>query len=92
MSSETPPRPQTPTIEATGRDKTVVIAELRGLGGLVLEQALMDGPGQPLPSLVAWGNRLARELGVDGLGAPATYRELMAGVASVNRRAGAGPA
>lgn len=76
---------------AVGRDRRsreIAIAELRGLGGLVLEQALVDGIGTPLPSLVAWGNRLATELGVEGVGAPATYRELMEGVARVNRRAG----
>lgn len=82
-------QPPTPIVAARpGRTREIAIAELRGLGGLVLEQALVDGIGTPLPSLVAWGNRLATELGVEGVGRPATYKELMEGVARVNRRAG----
>lgn len=79
----------TPATSARSRD--VAIAELRGLGGLVLEQALVDSVASPLPSLVDWGNRLAAELGVEGVGRPGTYRELMCGVASVNRRAVGAP-
>lgn len=75
---------------APTRSRDVAIAELRGLGGLVLEQALVDAVASPLPSLVEWGNRLAAELGVEGVGYPCTYRDLMCGVASINRRA-AGP-
>ena len=69
------------------RPRAVVIAELRGLGGLVLEQALLEGDAEPLPSLVSWSNRLAMELQVAGLGEPGTYRDLMQGIVDVNRRA-----
>ena len=36
----------------------------------MLEQALLDGSAEPQASLVAWANRLAMELDVDGAGAP----------------------
>ncbi len=91
MERNSPTQPRMAVGAQPGRGREVAIAELRGLGGVVLEQALVDGVGTPLPSLVAWGNRLADELGVDGLGRPGTYRELMRGVASINRRAGAVP-
>ncbi len=65
----------------------MVIAELRGLGGLVLEQALLDGLVEPVPSLVTWANRLAAELQVEGFAPPPTYRDLMQRVVEVNRRA-----
>ena len=73
------------------RARVVVIAELRGLGGLVLEQALLDGEAEPLPSLIGWSNRLAMELQVEGLGEPGTYRDLMQGIVEVNRRAEENP-
>jgi len=73
------------------RQRVVVMSELRGLGGLVVEQALLDGAAQPQASLVAWANRLAAELDVDGVGAPANYRELMHSIVGVNRRAMADP-
>jgi hypothetical protein len=69
----------------------VVTSELRGLGGLVLEQALLDGTAEPQPSLVAWADRLAFELGVKGAGAPPTYRDLMQSIVAINRRAAADP-
>ncbi len=73
------------------RMRIVVISELRGLGGLVLEQALLDGAAEPQASLVAWANRLAMELDVAGVGSPATYRELMQSIVAINRRASADP-
>ncbi len=73
------------------RMRIVVISELRGLGGLVLEQALLDGTAEPQASLVAWANRLAAELDVAGTGTPATYRELMQSIVAINRRASADP-
>ena len=73
------------------RARVVVIAELRGLGGLVLEQALLDGEAEPLPSLIGWSNRLAMELQVEGLGEPGTYRDLVQGIVEVNRRAEENP-
>ena len=69
----------------------MVIAELRGLGGLVLEQALVDGQAEPVPSLVAWANRLAAELQVEGFPTPPSYRDLMQCVVAVNRRAEENP-
>ena len=73
------------------RMRVVVMSELRGLGGLVVEQALLDGAAQPQASLVIWANRLAAELDVEGVGAPATYRELMHCIVAINRRAAADP-
>lgn len=69
------------------REHAVIAAELRGLGGLVLEQALVDRGAQPISSLVDWTNRLAEELGVDGVGAPENYGQLLRGIVKVNRRA-----
>ncbi len=73
------------------RRRLVVTSELRGLGGLVLEQALLDGTAEPQPSLVAWANRLATELDVEGVGSPATYRDLMQRLVEINNRAKADP-
>ncbi len=73
------------------RPRIVVISELRGLGGLVLEQALLDGSAEPQGSLVAWANRLAMELDVEGPGVPPTYRDLMQCIVAINRRAAADP-
>lgn len=73
------------------RPRAVVTIELRGLGGVVLEQALLDADAEPQASLVAWANRLAAELDVEGVGAPRSYRELMRGIVAVNRRADADP-
>lgn len=74
------------------RARMVVVTELRGLGGLVLEQALLDATAQPQTSLVSWANRLAMELDVPGAGRPPTYRDLMNGLVEINRRASADPA
>jgi hypothetical protein len=74
------------------RMRLVVVSELRGLGGLVLEQALLDGSAEPQASLVSWANRLAAELDVQGVASPATYRDLMQAIVAVNRRASADPA
>lgn len=73
------------------RPRLVVISELRGLGGLVLEQALLDRTAQPLPSLMAWTNRLAAELDVRDAGLPADYRELLFCIRAIMRRAEADP-
>jgi hypothetical protein len=64
-----------------------VAAELRGLGGLVLEQALIDRRAQPISSLVEWTNRLAEELGVAGVGTPDSYAHLLRAIVKVNRGA-----
>ena len=45
------------------RSYAVICAELRGLGGLVLEQALLDGTEAPLASLCEWADRLALSSG-----------------------------
>jgi hypothetical protein len=73
------------------RPRTVVVSELRALGGLVLEQALQDADARPQASLVAWAGRLAAELGSTPAPVPATYRELMRRIAEVNRDAQANP-
>ena len=69
----------------------MVVSELRAWAALVLEQALLDGTATPQASVVAWANRLASELDVDGVGRPADYRELMKAIVAVNRRAAADP-
>jgi hypothetical protein len=69
------------------RPRAVILAELKGLGGLVLEQALLDASAQPLPSLMEWADRLAGELAVEGVGRPATYRDLLRAIVAVNKRA-----
>lgn len=69
------------------RPRAVCIAELRGLGGVVLEQALLDAAARPVPSLVAWLSRVAGELGVAPEAPPGTNRELMRAVARVARAA-----
>jgi hypothetical protein len=63
------------------------MAELRGLGGLVLEQALMDSTAQPVASLLEWTDQLAGELGVECGGRASTYAELMQSIVRVNRQA-----
>lgn len=69
------------------RARAVVLAELRGLGGLVLEQALLDATASPLQSLLDWSNRLAGELGVEGVGLPVDYRHLLRAIVEINKRA-----
>lgn len=90
------PAPATPRRRSRAKPKPprprlVVVTELRGLGGVVLEQALLDATATPQSSLVAWAQRLAAELDVEGPGRPATYRELMQGIVAVFRRAEAEP-
>lgn len=74
------------------RPRAVVMAELRGLGGLVLEQALLDAGASPLVSLLEWSNRLAGELGVEGVGSPEDYRQLLRAIVDINKRAEAAAA
>jgi hypothetical protein len=73
------------------RPRLVVTAELRGLGGLVLEQALIDGTARPRPSLIEWTRRLSQELGYDDFEAVDTNRELMHAISAISRRAAAEP-
>jgi hypothetical protein len=73
------------------REREVVTAELRGLGGLVLEQALIDATARPLPSLVQWARRLAAELGDAAAVKVETNRELMHAITAINRRSTADP-
>jgi hypothetical protein len=68
------------------RPRPVLMAELRGLGGLVLEQALMDATAQPVTSLLEWADKLAGELGLTRSDA-ATYAELMQSIVQLNRQA-----
>ncbi|MCC6830037.1 MAG: hypothetical protein IT200_01720 [Thermoleophilia bacterium] len=69
------------------RARAVILAELRGLGGLILEQALLDATASPLDSLLEWANRLAAELNVAGVGAPEDYRQMLRAIVEVNKRA-----
>lgn len=97
LASPSRPAPPTPSRRRSRakpkppRMRIVVVSELRGLGGLVLEQALLDRTAEPQASLVAWANRLAAELDVEGAGTPADYSELMQAIVQINRRACADP-
>jgi|GEM_PF-5611749 len=82
-----PPRRRSRAKPRPPRPRAVVLAELKGLGGLVLEQALLDADAQPLESLLEWSNRIAGELAVEGVGSPATYRELLRAIVGISRRA-----
>jgi hypothetical protein len=73
------------------RQRIVVRSELKGLGGLVLELALLDGTAEPQRSVIEWANRLAAELDVEGVGRPADYRELMHAIVEISHRADADP-
>ena len=73
------------------RPRIVVRMELKGLGGFVVEWALLDATAAPQPSVVAWANRLAAELDVEGVGNPADYRELLHAIVKVAQRADADP-
>jgi hypothetical protein len=73
------------------RSRLQVMSELKALGALVYEQALLDGTATPQTSVVRWTNRLAMELDVEGAGAPADYRELLCAIRDINRRAVADP-
>lgn len=73
------------------RARVVVVTELRGLGGLVLEQALLEAGARPLRSLADWTERLTRELGQEPGAPAATYAELMHRITAVARTAEADP-
>lgn len=73
------------------RQRIVVRSELKGLGGFVVEWALLDATAAPQPAVVVWANRLAAELDVEGVGSPADYRELLHAIVKVARRADADP-
>jgi hypothetical protein len=73
------------------RPRAVLVSELRGLGGVVLEQALQDPAARPPAGLVAWAGRLAEELGAPPAGVPPTQRDLMARIVEIHRDAEANP-
>jgi hypothetical protein len=62
------------------------MAELRGHLIFVYEQVELDATATPVPSVVEWSNRLAGELGLDGVGAPSDYRTLYFSVCEVIRQ------
>jgi hypothetical protein len=86
-ATEPKPRRRSRAKARPPRGHAVILAELRGLGGLVLEQALLDGTEAPLGSLCEWADRLARELGVEGVGQPEDYRGLLHAIVEMNKRA-----
>jgi hypothetical protein len=73
------------------RPREVLLSELRGLGALVLEQALQDSGARPRASLAAWAAQLASELGCAAAPAPPSYGALMRRVVEINREAEAHP-
>lgn len=88
MPTATTPTPRNHT--PGKRTRRHAIAELRGLGGLVLEQALLDSRARPLKSLLDWNQRLAEELGEPAPARAETYAELMSAIVTVSRGAGGG--
>lgn len=86
-SASTRPRRRSRAKPRPPRPHGVVVAELRGLGGLVLEQALLEADAKPLASLVEWTDRLSRELDLGPAPAAGTYAELMHQIAALGRRA-----
>lgn len=84
------PRPA-PARRICIRPRAQAAAELRGLGGLVLEQALVDRTAPPVPSLVEWTMRLAGELDVTPLvRRPTTNVELLRAIVTISRTAADG--
>ena len=71
------------------RATELILAELRGLGGVVLEHGLLGPASQPVSSLVAWQRRLTEELGFAGAPRATTYHEMMHQIVAINRRANA---
>ena len=78
--------------EQAPRTREQILAELRGLGGLVLEQALLDSTARPLKSLMDWTGRLAAELGESMPERVQNYPDLLRLILTISRRAGATPA
>jgi hypothetical protein len=68
------------------RPREVVEAELRGLGGLAYEQALLAPEAEPSESIIAWVNALAAELGEGPIPMAATNRGLMGELVRLHRR------
>ena len=71
------------------RPRAVIEAELRGLGGLVYEQALLAPGAEPGESVITWVNQLAGELGAGPVAIAPTNRELMAELVALHRRVAA---
>lgn len=67
------------------RSHEQIIAELRGLGGLVLEQGLLDSGGIPLGSLVEWQRALIQELGQPLPPRPRGYTEMLRQIVAVSQ-------
>ena len=68
------------------RPADLILAELRGLGGLVLEQGLLAPTGRPPASLIAWQRRLAVELAADEPTRARSYRELLHQIVALSRK------
>lgn len=62
-----------------------IVAELRGLGGLVLEQGLLAQGGVPLASLVEWQRALILELGQPMPPRPRGYAQMLRQIVEVSR-------
>ena len=72
------------------RAQEQILAELRGLGGLVLEQGLLAQGGIPLGSLVEWQRALIAEIGQPLPARPRGYADMLRQIVAVTR-AVAGP-
>ncbi len=91
VAPSSPPRRRSRAKPKPPRSRLVVMSELRGCAGMVLELALLDGTATPQGSVVAWANRLAAEMDLEGVGSPANHRDLLHGIVRLNRRAEADP-
>ena len=67
--------------ERPPRHTDTIIAELRGLAGLSLEQGLLSPGSVPLASLVDWQRRLIMELGSAPPARPRNYTEMIRQIA-----------
>ncbi|MGD9571219.1 MAG: hypothetical protein AB7V62_04985 [Thermoleophilia bacterium] len=91
LAPPSPPRRRSRAKPKPPRSRLVVMSELRGCAGMVLELALLDGTAAPQASILTWANRLAAEMDLEGVGSPANYRDLLHGIVTLSRRALADP-
>jgi hypothetical protein len=90
QTAKTPRRRPSRAKPRPPRARQLILAELRGLGGLVLEQGLLAATARPPESLVTWQRRLADELDVACPSRARTYREMLHQIVALSREGRAG--
>lgn len=68
------------------RATELILAELRGLGGVVLEHGLLGPDSVPVESLIIWQRRLTEELGFPFAPRAMSYHQMMNQMVSLNRQ------